>query len=66
MVNNYFPKGLVEICFPWAWYVWVDIQLFVITIPLLYLYSKSKVVSIALIQALTVASLICAYVFAEK
>jgi peptidoglycan/LPS O-acetylase OafA/YrhL len=56
-VNNYL-KAQTNTCFPWTWYICLDMQFFLITPFLLILYFKSKKWGIIAIISLIIASFI--------
>jgi hypothetical protein len=46
----------------WGWYLQNDMQIFIFSIPILYLYSRNRKLSYILIQAIIVLSLIYNFV----
>lgn len=49
-------------CMGWGWYLQNDMQIFIISIPILYLYARQRKAAYILIQFLIVASLIYNFV----
>ena len=53
-------------CMGWGWYIQNDMQLFVVSILLLFVYSKSPKISKLLTLLLTLGSLIWTFVWTYK
>jgi hypothetical protein len=64
LINNLLPKPTLCICFPWAWYIWVDFQLFLLVPLVVCLYKYRKSLGVAASILIIVGSLICDYVLA--
>jgi hypothetical protein len=47
-----------QMCMGWGWYLQNDMQIFIFSIPILYLYARWRNISFIFIQLLTLASLI--------
>jgi peptidoglycan/LPS O-acetylase OafA/YrhL len=67
-INNFIPDGkFVGGCFGWAWYLADDMQFFLITPPILYLYHRfHKVIGWAAIGAMLLCHIICSAVIIHK
>lgn len=50
-------------CMGWGWYIQNDMQLFVVSILLLFVYTKSSLISKLLTLLLTLASLIWTFIW---
>jgi peptidoglycan/LPS O-acetylase OafA/YrhL len=48
-----------------AWYIYVDMQIFIITMPMLFLYKRSKLISKILLWILIAVGLIQSFVYAQ-
>ena len=60
-VDNLVDNGN-SMCMGWGWYLQNDMQIFIFSIPILYLYSRNRKLSYILIQAIIVLSLIYNFV----
>jgi hypothetical protein len=52
-------------CMGWGWYLQNDMQIFILSIPILFLYSRHRKISFAIIGLLTALSLTFNLVEAE-
>ena len=53
-INNFYPSEYDLQCLPWAWYLAVDMQLFIVTLFLLILYLYNRKLGVAVTVFLTV------------
>jgi hypothetical protein len=60
-VDNIVDNG-ERMCMGWGWYLQNDMQIFIFSIPILYLYCRNRKISFALIGLLTTLSLIFNFV----
>jgi hypothetical protein len=51
-----------KMCMAWGWYLQNDMQIFIFSIPILFLYNKKRKVAFGVIWALIVMSLIFNFV----
>ena len=55
-INNFYPTDYMHQCVPWAWFLAVDMQLFVVTLVILVLYLRWRKVGVAVTLSLIVFS----------
>ncbi len=60
-VDNIVDNG-EKMCMGWGWYLQNDMQIFILSIPILFLYSRNRKASFILIQVLILLSLIYNFV----
>lgn len=60
-VDNILGNG-ERMCMAWGWYLQNDMQIFIFSIPILFVYSRHRKVSYLIIQVLIVLSLIYNFV----
>lgn len=63
-VDNIVDNG-EKMCMGWGWYLQNDMQIFIASIPLLFLYYKSRKVTFGIIGVLIVLSLVYNFVEAQ-
>lgn len=56
-INNFVPKEYQDQCMGWSWYLANDMQMYLISPIFLFLYFKSKVIAIIVIEIVLVASI---------
>lgn len=60
-VDNIVDNG-ERMCMGWGWYLQNDMQIFIFSIPILYLYCRNRKISFVLIGLLTTLSLVFNFV----
>jgi hypothetical protein len=55
-IDNIVDNG-TQMCMGWGWYLQNDMQIFIFSIPILYLYARTRMGALITIQLLILASL---------
>lgn len=65
-INNFYPSEFDDQCIPWAWYLAVDMQLFVVGLVLLVLYLRHRLAGVAVTSFLVVLGIVLMFVVDQK